>query len=191
MVLWADGAMANSGGGVICGYAGYSGLFRNPLQPYSACGVGTHLHEIGHTVGLSHGPDNPINSSTGLTFPNFGHGQYSVCPGHDSIMSYGNKTMVSSESRTCAEATPNGNGGDQIAGLRGPYGYDEAYAINRIRYNVALINNNNAHDTSEPEESRVVQPESAVVDVYPIEDAIEMINRYRREFGIDLLGPYK
>ncbi len=29
--------------------------------------------------------------------------------------------------------------------------------------------------------------EEDVVDVYPIEDAVEMINRYRRDFGIDLL----
>ena len=153
--------------------------------------VGVHLHEIGHTVGLSHGPDNPINASAGITFPNFGHGKYSVCPGLDSIMSYGNKQIVSSESRTCAEASGNGIGADQIAGLRAPYGYDEAYAINRIRYNVALINNNNAWDKSEPDEpSQIVQPESDIVDVYPPEEALKMINRYRRDFGIDLLDNY-
>jgi hypothetical protein len=188
LILWADGPMGSSGQGVICGYAGYSGLFNAPLSPYSACGIGTHLHEIGHTVGLSHGPENPINASTGLTFPNFGHGQYSVCPGHDSIMSYGNKTMLSSESRTCAEASPNGAGGDRIAGLRAPYGYDETYAINRIRYNVALINNNNGIELSieNPERAEEIQ----VIDVYPAEDAIEMISRYRRDYGIDLLDNY-
>ena len=191
LILWADGPMGSGSGGLICGYAGYSGRFQNPLSPYSACGVGTHLHEIGHTVGLMHGPDNPINASAGITFPHFGHGGYSVCPGHDSIMSYGTKTMVSSESRTCAQASPYGNGGDQIAGLRAPYGYDEAYAINRIRYNVALINNNNAWDNSESDEpSQIVQPESDIVDVYPPEEALKMINRYRRDFGIDLLDNY-
>ena len=189
LVLWADGPMGSSPQGVICGYAGYSGAFRFPLQPYSACGIGVHLHEIGHTVGLMHGPDNPINASAGITFPNFGHGQYSVCPGHDSIMSYGNKTMFSSESRTCGESTPNGAGGDQIAGLRAPYGYDEAYAINRIRYNVALINNNNGIQLSIESPAREEKVEE-IVDVYPAQDAIFMMNRYRRDFGIDLLDNY-
>lgn len=189
LILWADGPMGMSDGGVLCGYAGYSGTFRNPLSPYSACGVGTHLHEIGHTVGLSHGPDNSINASAGITFPNFGHGQYSVCPGLDSIMSYGNKQIVSSESRTCAEASGNGIGGDRIAGLRGPYGYDEAYAINRIRYNVALINHNNSSGVDLVDESSERMGEVAeVIDVYPIQDAIDMINSYRKDFGIDLLS---
>ena len=190
LVLWADGAMSNSGVGVICGYAGYSGLFNRPLQPFSSCGVGTHLHEIGHTVGLMHGPDNPVNASGGITFPNFGHGRYSVCPSMDSIMTYGTKTIVSSESRTCAEASGNGVGGDQIAGLRAQYGYDEAYAINRVRYNVALINNKNALDNTQTSEEYTMPTEQDVVDVYPIDDAILMINRYRKDFGIDLLDNY-
>ncbi|MCP4832615.1 MAG: hypothetical protein GY886_10430 [Gammaproteobacteria bacterium] len=185
LVLWADGAMTNSGNGVICGYAGYSGLFNTPLQPYSACGIGTHLHEIGHTVGLSHGPNNPINASDGLTFPHFGHGRYSVCPAHDSIMSYGTKTIVSTESRTCAEASPNGTGGDQIAGLRGPYGYDEAYAINRIRYNVALINHNNGIEFDIVTE--LLEDTQEIIDIYPRKDALKMINQYLTNFGVDIL----
>jgi len=189
LILWADGPMGSGAQGVICGYAGYSGNFRNPLSPYSACGVGVHLHEIGHTVGLSHGPDNPISASAGITFPHFGHGQYGVCPGLDSIMSYGNKQIVSSESRTCAEASGNGIGGDRIAGLRAPYGYDEAYAINRIRYNVALINHNNSSGVDIVDESSERMKEvEEVIDVYPIQDAIDMINSYRKDFGIDLLS---
>jgi len=179
LILWADGPMGSGSGGVICGYAGYNSAFRNPLSPYSACGIGVHLHEIGHTVGLSHGPDNPINASAGITFPHFGHGQYSVCPGVDSIMSYGNKQIVSSESRTCATASGNGVGGDRLAGLRAPSGTDEAYAINRIRYNVALIS------TQSPLET-VTNPDYSIDDVYPIEDANKMIQTYRRDFGIDL-----
>ncbi len=189
LVLWADGPMGTASGGLLCGYAGYSGAFRIPLSPYSACGVGTHLHEIGHTVGLMHGPDNPINASGGITFPHFGHGRYSVCPGMDSIMSYGTKTIVSTESRTCAEASGNGVGGDRIAGLRAPHGYDEAYAINRIRYNVALINNNNGIELSIESPVRAEKVEE-IVDIYPIKDAIFMINRYRKDFGIDLLDNY-
>ena len=187
LVLWADGPMGSGSGGLICGYAGYSGAFRTPLSPYSACGVGTHLHEIGHTVGLMHGPDNPINASGGITFPNFGHGRYSVCPGLDSIMSYGNKKIVSSESRTCAEASGNGVGGDRIAGLRAQYGYDEAYAINRIRYNVALINHDTEIEFSVATERLESKPQE-IMDIYPREDALKMINRYRTDFGIDLLA---
>ena len=187
LVLWADGPMGTASGGLLCGYAGYSGAFRIPLSPYSACGVGTHLHEIGHTVGLMHGPDNPINASGGITFPHFGHGRYSVCPGMDSIMSYGTKTIVSTESRTCAEASGNGVGGDRIAGLRAQYGYDEAYAINRIRYNVALINHDTEIEFSGVSERHESESEE-IIDIYPREDALKMINRYRIDFGIDLLA---
>ncbi len=187
LVLWADGPMGTASGGLLCGYAGYSGAFRTPLSPYSACGVGTHLHEIGHTVGLMHGPDNPINASGGITFPNFGHGRYSVCPGMDSIMSYGTKTIVSTESRTCAEASGNGVGGDRIAGLRAQYGYDEAYAINRIRYNVALINHDTEIEFSVATERLESKPQE-IMDIYPREDALKMINRYRTDFGIDLMA---
>lgn len=183
LILWADGPMGSGSGGVICGYAGYSGFFRSPLQPYSACGVGTHLHEIGHTVGLSHGPDNPAYASAGITFPNFGHGKYSVCPGHDSVMSYGNKTILSTSLSSCASVTPNATGGDLLAGLRSSSGYDEAYAINRIRYNVALIStlkNNKVSPLVDNSES------SLISDVYSIQEASSMIQTYRRDFGIDL-----
>jgi hypothetical protein len=53
-----------------------------------------------------------------------------------------NRTLFSNSLLTCEQITPNGSGGDQPAGYRikGQPGYDEAYAINRVRYNVAGIN---------------------------------------------------
>jgi len=50
--------------------------------------------------------------------------------------------LFSNSLLTCEQITPNGSGGDQPAGYRtkGQYGFDEAYAINRVRYNVAGIN---------------------------------------------------
>ena len=83
-----------------------------------------------------------------------------------------------------------------IAGYRIPNGYDEAYAINRVRYNVALINNNRAWvdpdaPPPEPIEWNYDTEYSVVRDVYPAQDAIDKINEYRDEFEIDVLGPHE
>ena len=38
------------------------------------------------------------------------------------------------------------------------------------------------------ESSERIEEVAEVIDVYPIQDAIDMINSYRKDFGIDLLA---
>ena len=197
LILWNDGQPTTRPGlsGIVCGWAGYaSPRAGRPLQPYSACGIFSTLHEIGHTVGLSHGPYNNEAPGNGITFPDFGHGMFSPCPGSDSIMSYGTQRMFTNSLKTCEEIT--GISGDLNAGLRAYGGSDEAYAINRIRYNVALINNNRAWiDPEAVEDTPNLMgydiEYNVVRDVYPPQDAIDKINEYRDEFEIDVLGPHE
>lgn len=128
--------------GVACGWGGFDQNFSRPLKPWGICGWQSLLHELGHTVGLGHGPYNSSNADSGYVFASFGHGDPSVCPGHSSMMAYDvNQTLFSNSLMTCAEITPNGSGGDKPAGRRTLIdGYDEAYSINRVRYDVAEIN---------------------------------------------------
>ena len=141
-VLQLGGPASNVNGGIACGWAGFNENFTRPLKPWGICGWQALLHELGHTVGLGHGPYNPSNADTGYVFGSFGHGDTSVCPGHSSMMAYNvNQTLFSNSLMTCAEITPNGSGGDKPAGRRTAIdGYDEAYAINRVRYDAAGIN---------------------------------------------------
>jgi hypothetical protein len=141
--LQMGGPLSNTSNGIACGWGGFDGSFRKPLHPWGICGWKDLLHELGHTVGLAHGPDNAYNQGTGYVFPDFGHGFSGVCPGHGSVMAYNtNRTLFSNSLLTCEQITPNGSGGDQPAGYRikGQPGFDEAYSINRVRYNVAGIN---------------------------------------------------
>ena len=141
--LQLGGPVSNGPNGIACGWGGFDASFRKPLHPWGICGWKDLLHELGHTVGLAHGPDNAYNQGTGYVFPDFGHGFSGVCPGHGSMMAYNtNRTLFSNSLLTCEQITPNGVGGDKPAGYRtkGVYGYDEAYSINRVRYNVADIN---------------------------------------------------
>ena len=141
VLAFGGSSPGTDGGGVICGYGGFNNAFDRPLRPWGICGVKDLLHELGHTVGLAHGPDNSRNPASGYIFPNFGHGGGSaICGGYGSIMSYdtGNSAIWSNSLYPCNEVAPTSL--TRQAGIRGPNGYDEAYSINRVRYNVANIN---------------------------------------------------
>ena len=109
----------------------------------SQCDVYTDLHEIGHSVGLAHGPENQSNQKSGYIFPEFGHGWNDICGSYDDLMSYGlsgyyhtNSQLMCNQVFANAGATP--------AGYRDMT--DTAYAINRVRYDVSLVNDEYARE---------------------------------------------
>lgn len=124
----------------ICGYGGGTAKFRDrvsPLRPLGGCGVVTQAHELGHTMGLGHGENFGQQSGGGQTFFNFAEGS-SFCGWYSDVMQYGGTTSekyFSNHKMTCQEMV--GSGGDEPAGSL-EWG-STAYAINRIRYDVALI----------------------------------------------------
>jgi len=122
-----------------CGVAYPNSRFNEGQPPasMSQCDVYTDLHEIGHSVGLAHGPENQSNQKSGYIFPEFGHGWNDVCGHYDDLMSYGvhgvfhsNSLLVCNEVVNTPETASAGH--RQIT--------DTAYAINRVRYNVSLVN---------------------------------------------------
>ena len=123
-----------------CGVAYPNKSFKEgqPPSSMSRCTVYTDLHEIGHSVGLAHGPENQAYQTTGYIFPDFGHGWNNICGVYDDIMSYGHHGNYHTNSDLmCSDIF-------SFSGLT-PAGYrdmtDTAYALNRIRYDVSLINN--------------------------------------------------
>ena len=129
-----------------CGVAYGTGYInKSPRTWLSVCGWYTALHEFGHNVGLHHGPYNGNNEGTGWVFYDFGHGSYTNCLNHDDLMSYSSYGDYFANSKIlCSEMfdSPK-NQPDLPSGIReGSWVEDigdTAYALNRIRYDIALI----------------------------------------------------
>lgn len=136
-VLAISGALP----GGICGYAGKSTQFRNrtsPLRPLFGCGGWSFIHELGHTVGLGHG-EQQQNEGYGSTFLSFAHGG-PACGFRSDWMQYGGATntkMFTNHKRTCREQGFTGQYADDMSGSL--ENTSTAYAINRVRYDVALV----------------------------------------------------
>lgn len=122
-----------------CGVAYPNFNFYNAGFAFSNCEGLTDLHELGHVVGLAHGPNNLLNPHQGYIFPDFGHGDYGQCGSQtDDIMSYGNKEHFFNSTQECSDRFPSsdwlhtGPAGDRVRA-------DSAYHWNRIRYDLSLI----------------------------------------------------
>ena len=161
-----------------CGCATPRRTFKegtSPASSVSRCGTSTDLHEIGHSVGLAHGPNNSAYAGVGYVFPEFGHGDYSYCGQFDDIMSYGEQRRAHHNSvHTCFEQFGDIGGGyklpeadyDKPAGDR--YAADAAYHLNRVRYDVSLL-----HYEGMIQYDRVIEPEEELPAIPIVLDRVE------------------
>lgn len=125
-----------------CGIAYPNKIFRQgePVVGMSKCGWKTDLHELGHAVGLAHGPENQAYAQSGYIWPDFGHGWNDYCGQYDDIMSYGyNDEGFGNSRQICEDQYPNNSrvNGHDPAGHRDYH--DSAYHLNRVRYDVSQI----------------------------------------------------
>jgi hypothetical protein len=128
-----------------CGVAKVKTYFSEGKPPYSMsrCSIYTDLHEIGHSVGLAHGPENQDYKARGYIFPDFGHGWNDICNTKDDLMSYGREGVFHSNSKLyCDEIFDVWYDGVLAGGIEWS---DTAHALNRVRYNVSLIHDENKH----------------------------------------------
>lgn len=157
----------------ICGYAGKVNKFRNrvsPLRPLSGCGPWAFAHELGHSVGLGHGYNGGGNSSIGSTFFKFAQGS-GFCGSLSGIMQYGgsdSSRFFSNHKMTCNEMrqTDRYDEGEMAGSLSGG---STAYAINRVRYDVALVHDEFAKEpVAFVEEvcSKTRHPDGTATDCY-------------------------
>jgi len=128
-----------------CGVAKVTTYFSEGKPPYSMsrCNIYTDLHEIGHSVGLAHGPENQDYKANGYIFPDFGHGWNDICGTKDDLMSYGYEGWFHSNSKLYCDEIFDVWYTDVLAG--GIEWSDTAHALNRVRYNVSLIHDENKY----------------------------------------------
>ena len=136
-----------------CGVAYPNTKFSKAGFGFSDCQYSTDLHELGHVVGLAHGPNNSSYPAEGYIFPEFGHGDYDQCIGGrtDDIMSYGDKRHFYNSRQDCADRFDHESDRGIPAGDR--FRADSAYHWNRIRYDLSLIHDE--HATKSPATARL------------------------------------
>jgi len=149
-----------------CGVANVNTIFveGQPPASMSRCNIYTDLHEIGHSVGLAHGPENQAWQQTGYIFPEFGHGWNDICGRYDDLMSYGSSGIFHSNSLlACNEVTRDKQ--TKPAGDR--QWSDTAYSLNRVRFDVSLVHNERAkvdNSALKPIQSRARYIKEEVID---------------------------
>jgi hypothetical protein len=116
-----------------CGCAYAYKTYKRPGFGWSVCGWSTDLHEMGHSIGLAHGPENSASPSMGYLFPEFGHGwMYNQCNSAGDLMSYNSYSNEFLNSKIEC---------DNVDAYVTDRSYaDSAYHLNRIRYDVSLVN---------------------------------------------------
>ena len=150
-----------------CGVARVTTYFREGSPPVSMskCDDYTDLHELGHSVGLAHGPENQSNQAVGYIFPEFGHGWNNICGSKDDLMSYGYEGVFhSNEKLYCSDIFKQDTG--EVAGSR--QWSDTAYSLNRVRYDVALIHDENGY-VDENEVLRDIRVEAERIEIEVID----------------------
>jgi len=152
-----------------CGVAKVSTYFSEGKPPasMSRCDIYTDLHEIGHSVGLAHGPENQSWEASGYIFPDFGHGYNDICDRKDDLMSYGREGYFHSNSNLDCDQIFSGN--SYIGIPAGSKNFsDTAYSLNRVRYNVSLVHRENDYVDPDsrlrPIQSKATRIEIEVID---------------------------
>lgn len=149
-----------------CAYASRGFGFNNgfAVGGVSVCGTRTDLHEIGHGVGLAHGPDNSSNAGTGYIWPEFGHGHSGGILCGSDIMSYANGATHLNSLITCNEMYGEQRNDTNPTGDRTIS--DTAYHLNRVRYDVSLIHckEDTCSDEASKDETPVYQEEILIED---------------------------